>query len=429
VAAFLIAGLLISASALPFGRTPPPVLRVGMPQPVTSLSPLHERTFGSMACSLVHRSVVVFEPDGRVTNDLAESVTPSADGRTVRISLKSARFHDGRPLGARDVAATLREVGPSFDEAWEGGFSRISELIVRSERELELRLSGEVPALPWILATCVVPADGDRDVGSGGYRVVPGAVFALESVSSHAFQRIELLPYASADELWKRLATNEIDVAPFLSADALEAAARYPWLRTSNAPTATGFVLRWNAGFDEAPVRRAIASVIDREELCAVTGIGTPLYTRFGESVARRPDAAAARASLASAGYRDRDGDGVLERDGRPLVIRLPIIEAFPEIGHAVRVIEQQLRTIGVGVRTVSVAATAIGGEIEGTDAQIRMARIFERAAPQERTDEVVLYRMLAHSGATRSVCGLPESQRTVLPFLDRAYPCRGVAP
>lgn len=58
--------------------------------------------------ALIYSGLMKINPDGTLVPDLAESITVSDDGKTYNIIIKNnVRFHDGRPLTARDVAFTI----------------------------------------------------------------------------------------------------------------------------------------------------------------------------------------------------------------------------------------------------------------------------------------------------------------------------------
>jgi peptide/nickel transport system substrate-binding protein len=112
--------------------------------------------------------------------------------------------------------------------------------------------------------------------------------------------------------------------------------------------------------FGDARVRRALTLAIDRARLVEAVraGYGTIANSTVSpelwmhDSIAGaelRYDPAEARRLLAQAGFRDRDGDGVVEGDdGRPFRFTLKVPHANQERRDAALVIQSDLRRVGV---------------------------------------------------------------------------------
>jgi peptide/nickel transport system substrate-binding protein len=107
-------------------------------------------------------------------------------------------------------------------------------------------------------------------------------------------------------------------------------------------------------------VRRAITLGLDRPALIQVVfgsyaevpyGPASPLlWIRHGTPKPQRQNLAEARKLLAAAGWTDKDGDGILDRTGRSLRLRL----SFPSTSAVRRqlalLIQEQLRQLGIGI-------------------------------------------------------------------------------
>jgi len=120
----------------------------------------------------------------------------------------------------------------------------------------------------------------------------------------------------------------------------------------------------WNTlrpPFDDAEIRRALTLGIDRQALVDVLWKG---YARIAAGPilvgvwARSPelspwpyDPREARRLLAARGYADRDGDGILERDGKPFRFDLDTNSSNRLRTEALVLIQEQLRRIGVDAR------------------------------------------------------------------------------
>ncbi len=128
--------------------------------------------------------------------------------------------------------------------------------------------------------------------------------------------------------------------------------------------------LIWNLRrrpFDDVRVRRALTLAIDREALVGSVRAGhgrvanttiSPVFPQHYAALggALRYDPARARALLAEAGYRDRDGDGVVEdASGRPFRFTLRVPQGYDERIGAAQIIQADLARVGVDARVAVV--------------------------------------------------------------------------
>jgi peptide/nickel transport system substrate-binding protein len=114
-------------------------------------------------------------------------------------------------------------------------------------------------------------------------------------------------------------------------------------------------------------VRRALTLALDRQVLVrAVLGqygevpygpTSTLLWIRHGAPKPTAQDRMTAQRLLQSRGWVDRDGDGVRERDGRPLALRLLVPNTSAIRREMSLLIQQQLRQVGVMLDLVQVDA------------------------------------------------------------------------
>jgi peptide/nickel transport system substrate-binding protein len=162
------------------------------------------------------------------------------------------------------------------------------------------------------------------------------------------------------------LQNGTVDVISPVPLDQAPRLARLPGLRVE--PTGYRYYefIAWNGrrfgAFEDPTVRLALSLAIDRESILAgldmdefatpAAGPTSPLFPQLADPTVRpdpyRPDSAAAL--LASAGWRDSDGDGVRDRDGQPLRFTLVTQSDDERRRSTAEVIQAQLATIGVQV-------------------------------------------------------------------------------
>ena len=140
--------------------------------------------------------------------------------------------------------------------------------------------------------------------------------------------------------------------------------------------------------FGDPRVRRAMTLAIDRQAIVdtLLAGQGevpaSPILSPLPEhdpSLAGPPhDRARARALLAEAGFADRDGDGTLDKEGKPFAFELAV-----QAGHALRrdaavMVQRDLAALGIAVTIRPVEDSAffatLGGR--GTDAWVGSWRV-----------------------------------------------------
>jgi peptide/nickel transport system substrate-binding protein len=321
---------------------------------------------------------------------LAERWELSADGREMTFHLRAdARWSDGRPVTARDVEFTLRaQRAPEI--AWPYADSKrvVTELRVLDERTVRFHLAtpgpyrlvdvndghvlpehawGDIPFAEWRGAADRFRA---RLVTSGPYRLAawrPGLELELEPNPSYSgpgptphrsvFFRVTPDPAA----LVERLLAGEFDFADGLSPLDAERVARAGGLRLLTSEARQYDCIAWNLRrppFDDPEIRRALTLAIDRQQLVdalwrgrarvAVGPVPSYVWARDPELAPWPYAPDEARAILARRGFADRDGDGVVEREGEPFAFELTTNSTNRLRGDAAVMIQEQLRRIGV---------------------------------------------------------------------------------
>src|SRR3954452_20854411 len=101
----LVAGLLgLTATSALAGGT----LYFGLSgEPSTLDTVIQPGTSGRTVKLAIHRGLVNYGVDGKITPELAESYDISPDAKEFTFHLRQAKFHDGSPVTATDVKASL----------------------------------------------------------------------------------------------------------------------------------------------------------------------------------------------------------------------------------------------------------------------------------------------------------------------------------
>jgi peptide/nickel transport system substrate-binding protein len=320
------------------------------------------------------------------------------DDRTLRFTIDArARWHDGNPVTARDVEFSFEVYRDSVvNSLVRPRLGHIVSVTARDDRTAVFRFDGPYPEqfydathhvwiLPKHLLDSIPPerlathAFGRRPVGSGPYRFVSWSAGAsVELAADSAYFRgrpgvpriIWRVAGDGATALTQVLA-GEADVLNQLPRpEDAERVTQAQHLRLVTYPFPAYAYVAFNLHdpvrpdrphplFVDRELRRALYMAVDREAVVrAVLGPGggvvpvgplSPVLGIWSDTIPGLPfDTAAARAALAGLGWRDRDGDGVLDRNGRRLSFDIVVPTSSTPRVRAAQVIQEQLRRAGV---------------------------------------------------------------------------------
>lgn len=177
------------------GRPPASELRVLMRDPVVTLDP-HTSDDGPTLAALhnVYDTLVRLEGETGLAPALARSWSNPSDDLW-RFELRGdVRFHDGRPLTARDVKYTL-ERAASHPQSWlRGDLAVVDRVTVLGDHTVAVRTRRPAPTLLARLSLMMVLREGAPfaapagAVGTGPYRVeswTPGAPLVLRRAEGY----------------------------------------------------------------------------------------------------------------------------------------------------------------------------------------------------------------------------------------------------
>ncbi len=327
----------------------------------------------------------------------AESVELSDDGRTLTIRLKKGiLWEDGTELTADDLVYTIETVAkPETGSPYAEDFMRIKKAEALDRYTLRCTYeSYYARALPSFCSS-ILPKhilEGQdwrrgefarKPVGAGPFRLAgweSGSMVTLAANDKYFMGRPKL------DEVVYRVIPDSATMFMELRAKRLDMMGLSPeqyllqtkgqfWKEEfhkyrylSSAYTYLGFNMR-HPFFKDKRVRRAISCAISREELVqgALLGQGVAAFGPYKPGTAYyHPDlkpvkqnTEMAKALLAEAGFADTDGDGILDKDGKPLSFIILTNQGNNERILAATIIQRELKDIGIAVqvRTVEWAA------------------------------------------------------------------------
>lgn len=357
-------------------------------EPSTLIPALASDSASHSVAALVYNGLVKYDKNLNLTGDLAESWDISPDGLTITFHLrKGVKWHDKREFTSKDVLFTYRlMIDPKTPTSYAEDF-----LQVRSADAPDLytfRVTYPKPFAPAIASwgIGILPAHllegkdiakselARKPVGTGPYRFsewVPGQRIVL--VSNHDY--FEGRPYI--DRRVYRIIPDTSTMYMELKAGGIDMMSLTPvqYQRQTNSPqflnrfnkyrypvptyTYLGYNLK-NPLFTDKRVRQAMTCAIDKNELVqgVLFGLGQVCNGPFQPGTwANDPglkpfpyDPARALKLLAEAGWRERNSDGILVKDGKTFSFTIVTNQGNDQRIKTAQIIQYRLKKIGIQV-------------------------------------------------------------------------------
>jgi peptide/nickel transport system substrate-binding protein len=331
-------------------RTPPNDLVIAVEaEPKEGFDPL--LGWGRYGSPLFQSTLLKRDAQQHLVPDLAEGAELSEDRLTWRIRIRGdARFHDGNPVTVDDVAFTFNQAARAQGKT---DVTALREAVVTGPNTLEFHLKKpQITFVNRLVTLGIVPAhnygpDYSRHpIGSGPYRLVrwdEGRQMIMEA-NPHYYggkpriMRVVFL-YLEEDAAF---AAARAGTAHVIHIPAALASRKLPGMRVVSVPSVDnrgisfpsvphqatpgpGGVEIGNDVTSNLALRKAINVAVDRKALVngVLEGYGSPSFGPVSHLPWNQPDGAivdgdakAARDILTKDGWRDVDGDGILEKDG-----------------------------------------------------------------------------------------------------------------
>ena len=290
------------AGALP-GTASAQVLEAAVEQSPAGLDPHIITAFASfqLVNGTIYEGLTAIDKDLRVVPALASSWTVSADGKTYTFRLvPDATFHDGKPVEAADVEASLNRVlAKEIGSPLASRLAALDKVLAKDSGTVEVTLKEpSAPFLTALASIAIVPRAFEKDkdslqrapVGTGPFRFKewqPNGFIALERHAGYwnkgqpklAGVKFSIIPESATRQVGissgQYAMLPNIDPATALQvrgapgvklAETLELAYTLVGMNTSKPP------------FDNPKVREALNYALNRDEIVAASlfGAGVP---------------------------------------------------------------------------------------------------------------------------------------------------------
>jgi len=339
--------------------------------------------------SLIYNGLVKYDKDINIVGDLAKSWEVSPDGLTITFHLReNVKWHDGYPFTADDVLFTYQiTVDPKTPTPYAGDFLKVKKAEVIDP--YTFRVTYREPFAPALMSwgSAVLPkhllAGRDitksplarRPIGTGPYKFkewVTGQKIVL--VSNHDYFEgrpyidgyiLRIIPDTATMFLELRAGNlDKMNLSPLQYVRQTENNLfrknfrKYRYLSFSY--TYLGFNLQ-NPLFADKRVRQAISYAIDRREIIegvllglgqVATGPYKPGTWPYNENVKKYPyDPKKAKELLEEVGWKDSNGDGILDKGGRPFSFEIITNQGNEVRAKCAEIIQRRLAEIGIAVK------------------------------------------------------------------------------
>ena len=402
------------------------VLRIGSTNDIDGFNPFKIVEIPSYeVMGLNYDYLVEFSPkDTSPAPGLAESWETSDDGLTWTFHLnKEAKWHDGEPVTSEDVAYTFNRILDEEQGLYIDYAKQIQEIRTPDEHTVIFETKDPsvqmLSMLVYILPEHIwkdVPADETKTfkntpaVGSGPFQAVEwkeGQSVRLEANPDYFkgaphIDEIIFQLYDNDDTMVQALKNGEVDYIQGIPINLFKSLENQEGIETNSAPdpgfTELGFNLyepspeaieefgapkksTGNPALLDPGVREAINWAIDEEALTQkiLQGEGIPgstlvppalarYHLKLDESELQGFDLGRSKELLGQAGWKDTDGDGIVDKDGEPLELRLFVRSEDKDSVTAGQFIEGWFEEAGIGLETKAISDTALTDAIYAAD-------------------------------------------------------------
>jgi peptide/nickel transport system substrate-binding protein len=386
---------------------------IGVQQEPERLSEILNATAtNNLICNLIFSKFVKYDDRFQLVPDLIEAIPTvenggiSPDHLMYRYALRhDALWHDGVPVTSEDVEFTYRIImDPDVNVESREGWDVIRSVdtpdpwtVVFHLREPYPDFVAETfydePVLPKHLLANETGSRFDRapyhraPIGSGPFvfsEWVPGSHLVLKRNDAYygggpLLDEVVFKFVPDDNALLLQLKAGDIDLYDNANPAFVDQAAAIPGIRVYTTPTLMYEHLDLNtenAILKDKRVRQAIAYATDRETISkkVYRGFATPApldehpsskYYDPAAAARVRFDPDEARRLLHEAGWTDSDGDGLLDKDGRPLRLTISATAGNPDRERTEVVLKELYRNVGIDLDIRNYGSAVLYGSYE----------------------------------------------------------------
>ena len=304
--------------------------------------------YGVWAPDIFHCHILKVGKDNKLVNDLAVAEKISADGLVYEYQLnKNAKFADGKPLTAKDVVFTFTT---AMNKASAADLTMVAKVEAKDEHTVAFTLKKPWSTFPFTLSEVGIVAEhgykqgyGDNPLCSGPWKIVefhkdqqlilapneyyygkkPNfkkvTILKLDEDAALAAAKSGKLDLVLVDSEFAKTDVKDMQIKKLRAIDAFAVNLPVIGPGTDEKGKPAG-----NAVTSDPAIRKALNIGIDRKKIIenALSGYGEPAYAaidalpwsnghKFEDN-----KVAEAKKILADAGWRDTNGNGIVDKNG-----------------------------------------------------------------------------------------------------------------
>lgn len=298
---------------------------------------------------------------------LAEEVKTLPGKKAIEIKIrKGVRFHDGREITENDVAASISEIMEE-DKYIKERYGRLKVEIVG---KLRFRITGDKPLSNVESLLSNLYLSSKNLTGTGPYKFLRWTDNGVELTANNDYfegaPKLKKVVYRYEPDERRRvnmLLKGEADLLVWLSpemAGFLKEDSKFYVKEWPSEFYSAIFLNNESHLFRDKALRKAVSMAIDRDKLIkkVLKGGGIKTLTPLPAQIFHTENNAGYRPReairlLKDSGWRDADGDGVLEKNGNKLRFRLYYDVNMEEYKKMADIISQDLFEIGMSVEAI----------------------------------------------------------------------------
>jgi len=227
--------------------------------------------------------------DGSLQPGVAESWEGSSDASAWTFKIRQGiTFHDGRPVTAKDVVASINHHRGEDSTSAAGPLVKpITDIKADDDHSVTITLESGNADFPFVMTDYHIPVGPEKDgkldwrsgIGCGVYKLTkfdPGVVATFERYADHWaddrgwFDNIEMLALVDLNARTTALVSGEVDAIDRLDLKTAPLLARKPGVTINSVPGTQHYTFAMDcraAPFSDNNVRLALKHAINREEM------------------------------------------------------------------------------------------------------------------------------------------------------------------